>query len=95
MPGREAVVADGPAAFAGAVVSLLRDPERRKALGAAGRCLVESRYSWTQVAGEFESLCGEVVARHAGSPERASRRADLSRERFDSIERGSDLDIGF
>jgi glycosyltransferase involved in cell wall biosynthesis len=87
VPGREAVIADGPAAFAGAVVSLLRDPERREALGRAGRRLVESRYSWIQVAGEFEARCVEVVARYAQSAERVGRCHGPLRSRH--------LDIGF
>jgi glycosyltransferase involved in cell wall biosynthesis len=66
-PGREYVAADDPRAFAGAVVSLLRDSRRRRALGQAGRRLVEERYSWAQVAGEFESLCLQAVADHEES----------------------------
>jgi sugar transferase (PEP-CTERM/EpsH1 system associated) len=54
-PGVHFVSADDPALFSRAVVSLLRDPARRRALGAAGRRLVEERYSWSQVACEFES----------------------------------------
>ena len=64
---REVVIADEPAAFAKAVVSLLRDPERQQALGLAGRRLVERRYSWVRVAAEFEALCEEVVRRHERS----------------------------
>lgn len=45
-PGKQLVVADDPNAFAEAVIALLRDPARRAALGAAGRTLVEERYSW-------------------------------------------------
>lgn len=66
-PGREYVAADDPRAFAAAVVSLLRDSRRRRALGQAGRRLVEERYSWAQVAGEFESLCLQAVADHEES----------------------------
>jgi len=61
--GTHFVRADAPAAFADAVVSLLRDPFRRKALGMAGRRLVEERYSWTRVAREFEAHCEEALAR--------------------------------
>jgi len=43
------------------VLSLLRDPARRHALGAAGRKLVEERFAWPQVAREFEDRCREVV----------------------------------
>jgi glycosyltransferase involved in cell wall biosynthesis len=80
-PGREAVIADDPSDFAGEVVALLRDADRRRALGAAGRRLVESRYSWATVAGQFESLCEEAVAGHAESTDRTVSRADLPRER--------------
>lgn len=48
--------ADAPRAFADAVLALLEDPRRRAALGAAGRRLVEERYSWQQVGVEFESF---------------------------------------
>jgi glycosyltransferase involved in cell wall biosynthesis len=61
VPGRHLLIEDDPAAFAGAVVSLLEDPERRAALGAAGRRLVEERHSWAHVAREFEARCQEVV----------------------------------
>lgn len=64
VPGTHFVQADAPAEFADAVVALLRDPARRRALGRAGRRLVEERYSWAQVAREFEAKCAEVV-RHA------------------------------
>lgn len=65
VPGTHFLRADAPAEFARAVVSLLRDPARRRALGSAGRQLVEARYSWPQVAREFAGLCEEVVANHA------------------------------
>jgi glycosyltransferase involved in cell wall biosynthesis len=54
--------ADEPAAFAHAVVSLLRDPHQRAALGKAGRRLVEERYSWLAVTREFEARCEEALA---------------------------------
>jgi len=60
-PGEHFVAADDPAVFARAVVSLLRDPGRRQALGIAGRHLVEQRYSWPQVAREFESRFRKVM----------------------------------
>ena len=63
--GQHFLQADGPADFAQAVVTLLKDPDRRHALGMAGRRLVEERYSWAQVTRQFESHCEEVVARHA------------------------------
>jgi glycosyltransferase involved in cell wall biosynthesis len=65
VPGQHYLRADEPWNFAQAVVSLLRDPGRREALGTAGRQLVEERFSWAQVAREFEARCEEVVTRHA------------------------------
>jgi glycosyltransferase involved in cell wall biosynthesis len=62
VPGTHFLQADDPAEFARAVVSLLRDPGRRKALGTAGRQLVTERYSWRQVAREFEARCEEALA---------------------------------
>jgi len=64
-PGRDFLQADDPAAFARAVTSLLRDPARRRAVGSAGRRLVEERYSWPKVVDEFENQCEEV--RHHAS----------------------------
>jgi len=61
-PGTHFVQADDPARFANAVVALLRDPARRRALGSAGRSLVEQRYSWSHVAREFEARCAEVTS---------------------------------
>jgi sugar transferase (PEP-CTERM/EpsH1 system associated) len=59
--GRHFMQADDPADFATAVVTLLRDPRRRRELGVAGRQLVETRYSWRQVAREFEERCAQVL----------------------------------
>lgn len=61
-PGEHFLQADGQADFADAVVGLLRDAEQRRRMGAAGRRLVESRYSWSQVAVEFEERCMEVIS---------------------------------
>jgi glycosyltransferase involved in cell wall biosynthesis len=54
--GRHFLQADAPQSFADSVLSLLRDPSRRESIGAAGRRLVEERYSWPQVAAEFEAF---------------------------------------
>lgn len=54
--------ADDPAEFSRAVVALLKDPERRKRLGAAGRRLVAERYSWSHVGREFEASCRRVLS---------------------------------
>jgi polysaccharide biosynthesis protein PslH len=68
--GEHFLEAEGAAAFAAAVVALLRDPARRRALGAAGRRLVETRYGWAAVARDFESKCQENLA--CGSASSAS-----------------------
>ena len=77
--GRHFVAADDPDAFADSVIGLLRNPERRRALGQAGRDLVEAYYSWPTIAREFEERCEEVVALHAHERGPAYSRADLSR----------------
>ena len=63
--GQHFLQADSPPAFAQAIVTLLKDPGRRRALGLAGRRLVEERYSWMQAGEEFERHCEELVSRHA------------------------------
>jgi glycosyltransferase involved in cell wall biosynthesis len=70
--GREFVAADEPDAFADAVVALLADRERRRALGSAGRALVVERYSWNQVSRQFEHYCEEVVRTHDSPYPRAA-----------------------
>lgn len=78
-PEQHFVPADDPTAFAKAVVTLLRSPERRRALGEAGRALVETHYAWPTVARVFESHCEEAIAQHAYAPGRALGRAYLPR----------------
>lgn len=56
VPGRDALVADGPVAFADAVVRLLADPEEAARLGAAGRRLVTERYTWAAAARRYEEM---------------------------------------
>lgn len=46
VPGKHLIVANKPEAFAQAIVELIRNPEKRGALGAAGRSLVEAEYGW-------------------------------------------------
>ncbi len=70
VPGRHFIREDAPADFAAAVVALLRDPLRRRSLGAAGRELVETSYSWSQVAREFETRCAQALACTSENPAR-------------------------
>ena len=60
-PDEHVVLADDPREFARAVVSLLRDPARRRAIGTAARRFVLERYSWARVSREFETCLAEVV----------------------------------
>jgi glycosyltransferase involved in cell wall biosynthesis len=61
IPGEHYLQADRPEEFARATVSLLRDPDKRRALGLAGRRLVAEHHSWSQVAQEFEVKCIEAM----------------------------------
>jgi glycosyltransferase involved in cell wall biosynthesis len=76
--GRHYLAADGAQHFARAVIDLLNDPVRRRAIGAAGRHLVESTYSWAQVARPFESHCQSAVEKHAHLKAATGRHPHLS-----------------
>ncbi len=47
---------DDPLAFAGAVIALLQDPERRVRLGRAARAFVETHYDWRVIIPRLEAL---------------------------------------
>lgn len=66
--GEHYLRADAPDAFAAAVVALLRDEARRRALGTAARALVERVYSWDHIGGLFENAYLEAIERHADTP---------------------------
>ena len=69
-PGVHACVADGAEQFAQAILALLADPARRRALGVAGRELIRSHYGWDAAADVlWESL------RHLGTNACAARAA--------------------
>jgi phosphatidylinositol alpha-1,6-mannosyltransferase len=53
-----------PMGLAVPVVELLRQPERAKAVGQAGRDLVCERFNIRKVAAQYEELYDEVLARH-------------------------------
>jgi polysaccharide biosynthesis protein PslH len=67
-PGRDVAIADQPDEFARAVIALLRDPDQRRALGRAGRQLVQSRYSWEHVSLDFERWCQSVALMRRDEP---------------------------
>jgi hypothetical protein len=55
------VAKDGPE-FADAIISLLDSPERRAAIGSAGRAFVERHHDWTRIAADLETLYVGVLA---------------------------------
>jgi glycosyltransferase involved in cell wall biosynthesis len=65
--GTDIVIADEPAAFADAVVTLIRDTERRRRIEAAARRLVVDRYDWAAVASDFEAA---LMTARGAEPER-------------------------
>jgi sugar transferase (PEP-CTERM/EpsH1 system associated) len=60
--GTNIVIADEPAAFADAVVRLIRESSARQQLEAAARRLVVERYDWSAVAQDFEDALGKTGA---------------------------------
>jgi polysaccharide biosynthesis protein PslH len=58
--GDNVLIADEPAAFARAVVTLIRDPDERRRLELEARRLVVARYDWSAVAGDFEQALGRL-----------------------------------
>jgi len=62
------VVADEPDAFARTVCELLADPERAKALGAAGRAAVHEMFLWDRtLAPMFDAIDRALAKRSAES----------------------------
>lgn len=53
-PGRDILIADEPAAFAEAVVRLIRDADERRRVETAARRLVVEKYDWSTVSQDFE-----------------------------------------
>jgi len=56
VPGRHILIANDPAAFADACISLLRAPERRAELAAEAHRHVSEHYSWDAVTAVFERM---------------------------------------
>jgi glycosyltransferase involved in cell wall biosynthesis len=54
------------AALAQAMASLLRDPERRDALGRAGRIHAEAHYDWAGVYRQYRQVLGELIPGRQG-----------------------------
>jgi sugar transferase (PEP-CTERM/EpsH1 system associated) len=58
--GKHLLLANEPEAFAHSVIELLKDPEKRQALGSAGRALVEAKYSWERCGDRLLQVVAEV-----------------------------------
>ena len=81
--GTHAIVADKPRTFASAVLSLLRDTARRKAIERAARSLVVEQYDWSAVAGELDEAL-RISAGHkkaAAKPARPRRPHTIAKAR--------------
>jgi len=68
--GRHLLVANEPGAFAIAVLTLLRDEERRQAIESEARAFVSERFDWAAAATHFERALDETRA--AAPPAAAS-----------------------
>lgn len=55
--GHHLLVADDAGAFAAAILRLLDDDGERARIAGTGRSLLEQRFSWSQVARQFETIC--------------------------------------
>jgi glycosyltransferase involved in cell wall biosynthesis len=51
-------------AFAAAMVSLLRDESKLRAMGEAARASVARRYQWNAIAADLERLYAQVIEKH-------------------------------
>jgi glycosyltransferase involved in cell wall biosynthesis len=66
--GRHIVLADDPAAFADAVISLLRSPERAAAIGQSAAQHVRTHFGWASVADRFAESCLSAAASSSDRP---------------------------
>jgi glycosyltransferase involved in cell wall biosynthesis len=65
-PGTHYARADTAEDFAAGVLRLLEDPAGSAAMAGAARALLEARFSWAQVARQFEAICLAALARKTG-----------------------------
>ena len=68
------VRADNTADFAGAILALLDDGARRARIADAARALMEEKFSWRVVAGQFEAICLRALERRRSATGLASNR---------------------
>ncbi len=60
--GEHLLIADEPAPFAEAVLSLMKDNGLRSRLSISGKSLVRARYDWQSIASDLEAYLCEVVS---------------------------------
>jgi len=63
--GRDLLIGDGPAAIARRILDLLASPEKREAIGAAGRRYVEDCQSWEKTAALLEDVYVKTLGQHS------------------------------
>jgi len=61
--GKHLIVAENDADFAAQVVALLRDPERRTALGATGEAWARQTFAWERIGDRLLAMVEQVVQR--------------------------------
>lgn len=66
--GEHCLLADGPAQFARAVLTLLADAECRTRLASKARRLVEEGYDWSRIGERFATLIEDAAFDRPGSP---------------------------
>jgi len=72
--GVDLLLADTPAAFAGAIVRVLRDEAFARQLGARAAGIVREQFGWNKVAASFAEICERVVAQRAQDFARGGRK---------------------
>jgi O-antigen biosynthesis protein len=70
--GRNLLVADAPEQFAAHVLSLLKDPDKRRSLGEEGRKTAEQYYSWDAAAQQLDALYRRYLSRERRHPAKAA-----------------------
>lgn len=71
-PGGDFLVADGPHATVEAIVGLLREPDRARAVGAAGRAYVRRRHDWSATLAPLDAAVSALLKRPLRMTGRAS-----------------------
>lgn len=64
-PGQDLALADNAAEFAGQIIALLQEPEKRRQIGRNGRAYVEREHDWNRIAGRLEDVYQEAMGEGA------------------------------